>query len=95
MSFIVRLATFNTFWIAGTGPKPMISGGTPTVEYATTRANGFKLCFDAADSEANRTDAAPSQIPDAEPAVTTPSFLKTGCSFANDSIVVFGLKCKF
>src|SRR5690606_32647712 len=36
---------------------------------------------------------APSQIPDALPAVTTPSFLKTGGSLASTSIVVSGRGC--
>lgn len=94
MSSNVKFAFFKTFCIAGTGPKPIISGGTPTDEKATSRANGFKLCFDAADSDANKTAAAPSQMPDAEPAVTTPSFLNTGCNFARDSNVVFGLQKK-
>ena len=39
------------------------------------------------------TAAAPSQIPDALAAVTTPPFLKTGGSLAICSIVVWGLGC--
>lgn len=63
MSFKVRPVAFRTFWIAGTGPKPIIEGSTPTVEYPTTLANGFKLFFAAASSLANTSAPAPSQIP--------------------------------
>lgn len=49
--------------MAGTGPIPMISGGTPTVEYATNLANGFNPFALTASSDASNTDAAPSQIP--------------------------------
>lgn len=49
--------------MAGTGPIPMISGGTPIVEYATNRANGFNPFSLTASSDAIRTAAAPSQIP--------------------------------
>lgn len=63
MSSNVKPLTLSTFWMAGTGPMPIISGGTPTAEYATTRANGFKLFWLIASSDANKTAAAPSQIP--------------------------------
>lgn len=59
----VNPATFKTFWIAGTGPIPIISGGTPTVEYATRRANGFNPNSFTASSDAINTAAAPSQMP--------------------------------
>lgn len=49
--------------MAGTGPIPIISGGTPTVEYATSLANGFKPYSLTASSDANKTEAAPSHIP--------------------------------
>lgn len=42
---------------------PMISGGTPTVEYATNLANGVSPFALTASSDAINTDAAPSQIP--------------------------------
>ena len=50
--------------------------------------------FACANSAVVRTSAAaPSQMPDALPAVTTPSFLKTGPSFASVSSVVCGRGC--
>lgn len=63
MSSIDNPATLRTFWMAGTGPIPMISGGTPTVEYATNLANGFNPFALTASSDASITEAAPSQIP--------------------------------
>lgn len=63
MSFNVKPDTLSTFWMAGTGPIPIISGGTPTVEYATNRANGLRLISLITSSEANKTEAAPSQMP--------------------------------
>lgn len=63
MSDCDKPATFKTFSIAFTGPMPIISGGTPTVEYATNRANGFKLCSLTASSDASKIAPAPSDIP--------------------------------
>jgi hypothetical protein len=50
----------------------MISGWTPTNENATNRASGVKPYSLQASSEATITLAAPSQIPEAVPAVTQP-----------------------
>ena len=47
------------------------------------------MCFLTASSEATTTEAAPSQIPLALPAVTTPPFLKTAGSLARPSSVVY------
>lgn len=61
-----------------TYPIPIISGSQPCTLYEASLANGFKSCSLTASSDAKIIDPAPSQIPEALAAVTTPSFLKTG-----------------
>src|SRR5213595_1857695 len=61
---------------AGAGPMPMYLGSTPATAHATRRPSGFKPCALAKSSPAITVAAAPSTIPDALPAVTSPSFLK-------------------
>ena len=61
-----------------TYPMPIISGSQPCTLYEANLANGFKSCSLTASSDAKMIDPAPSQIPEAFAAVTTPSFLKTG-----------------
>src|SRR6266513_1058069 len=51
-------------------------GSTPATAHATRRPSGFKPCALAKSSPAITVAAAPSTIPDALPAVTSPSFLK-------------------
>ena len=74
--------------MAGTGPMPMMLGSTPYTPYDTMRASGLRQWRLTAASLATNMAPAPSLMPDALPAVTTPSFLKTGGSFARVSIVV-------
>ena len=77
-SSIFQLAFFSAFWTAGTGPIPIIDGSTPTDDHETIFAIISKPKSLALDSFIIKTAAAPSFRPDAFPAVTEPSFLKTG-----------------
>ena len=45
MSASFSPARSSTALIAGTGPMPMTSGGTPTAAHATRRASGVLPCF--------------------------------------------------
>ncbi len=65
-----------SFRIAGAGPIPMYFGSTPATAQPTSRPIGFAPFSFAKASDAITTAAPPSQIPDAFPAVTSPSFLK-------------------
>ena len=56
----------------GTGPIPMIRGSTPATAEETIRAIGSRLCFLTASSDAMRSAAAPSLMPEELPAVTDP-----------------------
>ena len=87
----VKLAIARAFLVASTGPIPIILGSTPTTAELTIRANGFKLYFLTASSDAIMVATAPSFNPDAFPAVTLPSFLKAARNLANPSIDVFDL----
>mmetsp|Transcript_31128 Transcript_31128/g.98790 ORF Transcript_31128/g.98790 Transcript_31128/m.98790 type:complete len:201 (+) Transcript_31128:1340-1942(+) len=78
----VMPAAASTPRMASTGPMPMVSGSQPTRFQATTRASGAMPWAAQASSEATTSEAAPSQMPEAEPAVTRPSFLNTGGSLA-------------
>ena len=53
---------------AGAGPVSMIAGSVPTNAVAKTLARGFKFCCCTACSDAIKTSAAPSTIPDELPA---------------------------
>ena len=64
--------------MAGTGPRPMISGARPAEVDSTTRARGVRPYFWAARSETTRIAEAPSLREEELPAVTTPSFLMIG-----------------
>ncbi len=57
------------------------------------RPSGFRPCALAYASLAITVAAAPSTIPDALPAVTSPSFLKYGLRESRTSSVVLGLMC--
>ena len=70
----------STRWVAGIGPVSMIVGSTPANAVATTRARGVSPRFFTRVSDMNIRAAAPSEIWDELPAVTTPSGLKDGGS---------------
>src|SRR5437667_3304901 len=57
---------------------PMYLGSTPATAHATSRPIGLRPCALANSSLAITVAAAPSTIPEAFPAVTSPSFLKYG-----------------
>ena len=81
-------------FVAGIGPSPMISFGTPATAYDTSRAIGLCSAARAASASASTKKAAPSLMPDALPAVTVPpSFLNAGRILASVSTVVSGLTC--
>ena len=84
-SFMSRPALCNAFFVAGTGPMPMIAGSTPATAMLTIFAIGFKPYFLTAASEASNIAAAPSLIPLLLPAVTVPSFINAGLSVASFS----------
>ncbi|MNN88019.1 hypothetical protein D3C81_2056500 [compost metagenome] len=65
---MVRPAFSKALRAAGAGPVSMIVGSVPTSAVARTLARGFKFCSFTAFSEANKTTAAPSTIPDELPA---------------------------
>ncbi len=58
----------RAFRAAGAGPVNMMVGSVPTSAVDNTLARGFKPCSLTAFSEATRTTAAPSTIPDEFPA---------------------------
>ena len=76
--------------VDGTGPRPMMCGGTPAEAVATTRPRGVRPCASTARSLATTIAPAPSDSGDALPAVTMPPRRNDGLSFASASIVVFG-----
>mmetsp|Transcript_4605 Transcript_4605/g.15448 ORF Transcript_4605/g.15448 Transcript_4605/m.15448 type:complete len:210 (+) Transcript_4605:41-670(+) len=78
---------------AGTGPMPMTVGSHPTRCQPTTRARGASPRRATASSSASTRLAAPSQMPEALPAVTTPSLRNTGLSLPRPSAVVAGRGC--
>ncbi len=71
----------------------MMFGSTPATPHWTIFARGSRPRPLAQSPSTTISAAAPSQIPLALPAVTTPSFLKTGGSLARVSIVVCGRGC--
>src|ERR1041384_2038046 len=73
-SFIPAFA--SALRAAGAGPMPMYLGSTPATAHATRRPSGFRPCALAYSSLAITVAAPPSEMPDALPAVTSPSFLK-------------------
>ena len=78
----------KAFSVAGTGPRPMISGARPALVASTTRARAFRPYFSAARSETTRIAEAPSFREEELPAVTTEPPLTTGRSLASTSGVV-------
>ena len=83
----------RAFFTAPTGPMPMILGSHPTLLKLTIFTSGFLPSSFAFSSDMTTTADAPSFMPEEFPAVTTPSFLNTGLSFASDSFVVPGVLC--
>ena len=93
MSASERPVFSRTFWVAGTGPIPMISGSTPAQDQPITRASGSLPSARARDSLVSTIAAAPSVMPLELPAVTVPPGRNTAFSFASASIVVPGRGC--
>ena len=82
------LSFFISFCVAATGPIPMILGSTPARAPPTHVAIGLTPSSLAFSSLITTTAAAPSLIPEELPAVTIPSFLNAGRSFARPSAVI-------
>src|SRR5207253_98882 len=59
--------------VAGTGPSSMTTGSSPTTTAVTMRASGRTPCAAAQSEVVTASAAAPSEICEDEPAVTTPS----------------------
>ena len=93
MSFSARFALPSAALMAGTGPMPMRVGSTPTDAHETSSHSGVRPSAATAASLATTSVAAPSQMPEAEAGVTTPSFLNAAGSFCSFSSVVFGFGC--
>ena len=93
MSAIVSPARASALRAAGAGPMPMIDGSTPANPHAISRPSGSSPRASAQARSATTHAAAPSPIPLAFPAVTSPSFLKYGLSPASTSMVVSGRMC--
>ena len=74
--------------VDGTGPRPMMCGGTPADAAATIRARGVRPWRSTASALATTMAEAPSDSGDALPAVTMPSALKAGLSLASASALV-------
>src|SRR3989454_1071153 len=90
-SFMFALA--SALRAAGAGPIPMCLGSTPATAHATRRPSGFNPCAFAYSSLDSTVAAPPSEMPEAFPAVTSPSFLKYGFSPLRISSVVSGRMC--
>src|SRR5699024_11996044 len=80
----------RTFWVAGTGPRPITSGANPAEPAVTIRARGVRLYFSTAAAEATIIADAPSLRLDEFPAVTTSPSCVTGRRLASFSTVVPG-----
>lgn len=63
MSSRVSFVALSKFWMAETGPIPIMLGSTPTVAHPVNLANGVKPSADTASSLANTIAPAPSQMP--------------------------------
>ena len=90
MSFGSRPARSSAFRVEGTGPMPITAGSTPAEALATMRASGSRPSSRARSSLVTTTQAAPSLICEALPAVTVPPCLKIGLSAARRSRLVSG-----
>ena len=92
MSSRVKFARFSASLIASTGPIPMILGSTPIAPDDKILAMGLKPSFSSACFEPMISAAAPSLIPEALPAVTTPSWFK-GLRFCSAAISELARGC--
>ena len=63
----------SAFAVAGTGPMPMVRGGTPATPHETSRASGRRPSSAAVSGVVTIAIAAPSFCPLALPAVTVAS----------------------
>ena len=90
ISAMVKPACFSALYVAGTGPKPMISGSTPAKAKVTNFALIVKPSSNAFASLASRAAVAPSFRPDELPGVTRPAGRNGVLSPAKPSIVVCG-----
>ena len=68
--------------VDGIGPVPITAGSTPAVAKDAMRANGVRPRLAASRAVISTSAAPPSLMPEALPAVTVPSLLKAGRSFA-------------
>ena len=76
--------------MAGIGPVSIITGSTPTVVWSTIFARGRTPSSAAFSALISSTEAAPSEICEALPAVTLPSGLKAGLRAASASRLLSG-----
>ena len=90
MSSIVIPACSSSAWMAGIGPRPMISGRMAATVEATIRARGLRPSSSARSALMTSTAAAPSLSGHELPAVTVPSGRKAGLRLPRTSIVVPG-----
>ncbi len=90
MSLIVIPLRSRIFVVAGIGPSSIFTGSQPTVVWSMIRARGVSPSASAFSRAISSTAAAPSEICDALPAVTTPSGLNAGFNAASASSVVSG-----
>jgi hypothetical protein len=93
MSSSVLPARSSALRTAGTGPIPIVLGSTPQTAYETIRARTGAPSSCARCPDMTTTAAAASLTPEALPAVTAPSFLKAGLSFAKSPSVASRRRC--
>ena len=86
-------AKSKAFFDDGIGPVPINAGSTPQLAHDFIVTNFFKPFFSASKDDIIVTAAAPSLIPEALPAVTVPSFLKTGFNLFKASKLIPSLGC--
>ena len=90
MSPIAILLRSSSLRVAGIGPVSIITGSTPTVVWSTIRARGVSPSSAAFSADISSTEAAPSEICEALPAVILPSGLNAGLRPASVSMLVSG-----
>ena len=73
MSAMLSPARRRAFAVAGIGAVSMTTGSSPVTTAVRIRASGVSPCAAAQSADVIASAAAPSEICDAEPAVTTPS----------------------
>ena len=89
-------ARSSAFAVAGTGPMPIVRGGTPARAHDTSRTSGRRPSSAARSGVVTTHAAAASFWPLALPAVTvawSSDLPRTGRSFARPSMVVSGRGC--